>query len=168
MTYFATCIGCNLKSDCEQLAAIKKKVAGLNLTSIKHRCRDRTPEFKPGDPVFVETYATMNWNEDDDGPASKGNYRGVFIREARARTQVIAFVAAGTLDHHGCNAFEPSHGGFIKVPRSRVIFADGPCTDVTECKHCGQILSLGQSCGWSTICGKPPKECLAEAKKEAA
>jgi len=59
MTYFATCIGCNLKSDCEQLAAIKKKVAGLNLTSIKHRCRDRTPEFKPGDPVFVETYATL-------------------------------------------------------------------------------------------------------------
>ena len=162
MTHFSTCTGCKLKPECQKLAGLKSKLAGLGVTSVKHICKARVPEFMPGDPVYIDTISSC----DSDG--TMGRFPGVIIRDLPGKPQVIAFIAPGTEEVDGGDEFEPKNGGFVKVPRSRVIHGDGPRIDVAKCQHCGDYPALLGKCGSLYGNQMPPHSCLLETQKEAA
>ena len=131
----------------------------MGVTSLKHTCKDRAPEYMPGDPVIVKTGVVGN----ESGEWWEGEYQGIFVKEAKA-TRVICFIRLGTRNLDGEDEFTAKNGspGFVKVPRSRIRKCDGERIDIKECPHC---------IGYPALTGKcesDPAKCPFEAKKEAA
>ena len=163
MAHFATCIGCKLKPECQKLTGLKKTLAGHGITSIKHTCKARVPEFDPGDPVYIDTISSC------DSYGTKGRFPGIIIRDLPGKPQVLAFIAPGTEEVDGGDEFEPKNGGFVKVPRSRVTSAEGPRVHIEECQHCHSYPSLTGKCGseHSPAFG-PPHNCILKERRETA
>lgn len=157
MTVFRTCHTCaKPAAACDALGALKASIAGLGLTSVKHRCAGYAPAFMPGDAVKVETLA---WFHNDDDPPPKLWFPGHFVRLAGQRA--IVFVPKGAEDLN-CEdvRFEPHGNGYLKVPLSRVAHRDAPAVDVSNCWQCGAILALGDPCGRDPVY-TPPSKCAA-------
>lgn len=145
MARFLTCHTCALPAaTCGTRAALQSILAGTGVTTVRHRCRSYTPAFEPGDAVKVETYA---WFHKDEGePPPKLLFPGYFIRLVGPRA--LVHVAAGVLDLSGEGVeFEPQGRGYLKVPLGRVSHRDAEPVDVTECRWCASILSVGDTCG---------------------
>lgn len=159
MARFSTCIGCVRKPDCAKLADIKAAVVGLGVTSLKHRCATRDPEFKPGDPVLVKTVPWRNdpEPENDYREPPKLWFRGVFVSELKNFNQIIVYIKPGTpneTEYDGTGyideeEFFPSGAkpGFVKVPRSRVKKAEGDKVDLKLCAACGEPTAITNCCG---------------------
>lgn len=145
MTHFPTCTGCAKKPTCVHLAFMKDHLAGLYISTAKHRCTVREPEYKPGDQVLALTVAEMN--TEDLWPERRW-FRATFIRELPDhKTQVIIFIKAGTeSDSDDKLPFMPNGLGFVKLPRSRVKKLDLPPIPLLECKTCGAIPELTGDC----------------------
>ena len=161
MAHFATCIGCKLKPECQKLTGLKKTLAGHGITSIKHTCKARVPEFDPGDPVYIDTISSC------DSYGTKGRFPGIIIRDLPGKPQVLAFIAPGTEEVDGGDEFEPKNGGFVKVPRSRVTSAEGPRVSVEMC-DCGEIPSLTGKCGIERQYRSCATKCLLKAQEVTA
>ena len=116
MTYFSTCTGCGVaRSDCQTLIAVKKAIAGLRITTVRHRCAQREPMYRPGDAVWIKTVA---WQGGDEEPPLC-EFPGVFIEQKQRKA--IAFIKPGSLDGSGDEVFSTDGRGYVKVPLSRLI-----------------------------------------------
>lgn len=131
MTTYRTCIGCaNSLTDCATLAAVRKQTAGLGITSMKWRCKDRAPRFQPGDAVWARTTPVFGWEIMEDFPAT-------FISAAGSRALVK--IEAGAPARNADYEFEPKNGGggYCRLPLSRLSERDGERQ--TVCKHCQDV-----------------------------
>ncbi len=145
MTAFPTCHTCAFPAaTCATRNALRSAISGLGLTSVKHRCRDFQPAFSPGDAVKVETLAWLHRDEDD--PPPRLWFPGHFVRLTGRKALVYVPEGAADLSAEEVK-FEPSGNGFLKVPLARVAHRDAPSVDVTECRFCGAIPTLGNPCG---------------------
>lgn len=69
MTFYRTCHNCAIDAgECLTRKALRAALAGMHVTSVKHRCPDRAPLFHPGDR------ATVTWtiNEREAHPDYEG------------------------------------------------------------------------------------------------
>lgn len=160
MTVFRTCHTCALPSaTCATRAALQASIAGLGITSVKHRCATYAPAFRPGDAVKVETLAWYHSDDDDEPP--KLWFPGHFIRMTGTRAIVFVPRKALSLDGSGTE-FEPHGNGYLKVPLSRLAHRDAAPVDVTACHWCAAILGVGDPCGRDPNY-TPARDCLKEA-----
>lgn len=146
MTHYRTCAGCiHAGPTCETRKAVKRQLAGLGVTSIAWRCKERESRFQPGDPVWCDTVCDYGApiEEWEDEP-KRDWYPGVVIRMLGSKAIVyIAKDAAGQYlgaDH----PFTPKGGGehgFCKIPISRVRERDG--TPDMPCDWCDLPASRG-------------------------
>jgi hypothetical protein len=165
MTVYATCHGCTFKGDCRALTLLKKQIAGLGVTTVRHRCALRVPQFLPGDPVIVKTGTQ---GEGEYGPVwCLSEFPGTFIQEERKGARVICFIKPGTEGTTG-DEFEPVNGkdGFVKVSRSRIRKGQSERMELKECPGCGGLPSLTGKCGHSGSELYRPEVCVM--KKAAA
>lgn len=167
MTVFTTCRGCKHAFGCETPASIRTAIKGLGITTLKHRCTIREPEFLPGDPVTVRTGTE---GEGEYGPVwYQAGFDGVFIREMKGNTQVVCFIKPGTEGDTG-DEFEPKEGkrGFVKLPRSRVKKRDGDCVKLKECERCGGLPQLTGECDFLGDKLYLPEGCVIKKERQAA
>lgn len=157
MTVFRSCHTCARPAPaCEARAKLQAAIAGLGITSVKHRCAEYAPAFEPGDAIRVTTWA---WFHNDEDPPPKLDFPGHFIRLVGQRA--LVFVPKGAPDLNGNDIeFEPHGNGYLKVPLSRVAQRDAPTVDVSECRQCGAILGVGDPCGRDPHY-TPPSKCAA-------
>jgi hypothetical protein len=172
MPYLYTCRTCALPpKTCPTRATVSAALTALGVRSAKHHCADFKALFEPGDAVTVETRAWLSKHQqeecDEEPPILK--YRGRFIRYVG--TKAVVFVKPGTESENGAFRYQlESETGFIKASVSRVWPSDwSPPIDVSECRFCGIIPALGQTCNrdktWNRI---PPTGCYEGAAEVAA
>jgi hypothetical protein len=164
VTAFRTCHTCaKPAATCPTREALQAAIAGLRITSVKHRCADYVAAFQPGDAVKVETLAW--YHNDEREPSPRLLFPGHFIRLAGNRA--LVFVAPGALDLNGEDIeFEPNGRGYLKVPLSRVAHRNNEAVNVQACRWCGSIPTLDGNCGRDPNY-TPARDCL-KAQREAA
>jgi len=157
---FLTCHTCATPAaTCPVRAALRENLAGLGITTLRHRCPEYRTAFEPGEAVKVTTLAWFH--RDDDDPPPKLAFPGHFIR--MDRTKALVFVPEGAEDLNGEGiSFEPNARGYLKVPLARVAHRDAPSVDVTACRWCSAILGVGDNCARDPHY-TPPGHCLAAA-----
>jgi hypothetical protein len=161
MTNFRTCHTCAKPAvSCPTREALHAALAGLRVTSVKHRCADYEAAFLPGDAVKVKTLA---WYHNDDDPPPQCWFPGHFIRLCGNKALVVVPMGAVALDAAGVE-FEPNSNGYLKVPLSRVALRDGPAADTEACRWCAAILGVGDACGRDPNY-TPARYCLAETRR---
>lgn len=172
MPYLYTCRTCAVPAKtCPTRATVAKAMAALGVRSAKHRCADFKALFQPGDAVTVEAFAWRHGEHnsyDDDPPACR--YRGRFIQYSG--TRALVFVAPGSeAINYGGEPLETA-SGFLKVTMSRIWPSDwSEPIDVSPCRGCYVIPTLGQPCGRDLHVGArllckatpPPEATAAEA-----
>lgn len=163
MTRFRTCHTCAWPgATCEARATVQAAIAGLGITSLRHRCAHYAPAFEPGDAIKAETLAFYPQDGED---ALRCWFPGHFIRLVGQRALVFVPKGAGDLDGKGAE-FEPHGNGYLKLPLGRVAHRDAPALDVTACQWCAAILDLGDPCGRDPFY-TPARDCLKH-KREVA
>lgn len=146
MVYLHTCRTC-LKgaAECAVRDALKIEARRLGVTSMRHRCKEATPLFQPGDPVTVKTIPTYDRCGEEEYQIPRHWFQGHFVRWAGNRP--VVHVKAGTLAMDDDDwKFEPSANGYIKASLARVKASSGERADVKQCHQCGAVPGLGESC----------------------
>ena len=157
MARLSACTGCAITSKtCLTAIGLREAVKGLHVTSIKHSCRIRVPLFMPGDPVWVELVMVDDNAADEyrQGTRYDTEYPGVFLDQTKSRGLVFVQHGArarGCEDTPGedlefADKFEPRGKGFARVPLSRMSAREGERVSVDQCRQCGVIPAIGQSC----------------------
>lgn len=145
MAYYRSCLGCvREKQPCKARDAIRTKIAGLSVTSIKWRCGAREARINIGDPLWALTVDSTTESNGDGEP-----YRCYFPAVAvRARgAAMIVYIAPGVKDEELEIEFDPKSAGFCKIPLSRLKARDGEREAV--CKSCERPASAGHSEGYA-------------------
>jgi len=156
MPVLMTCRGCTKVSDCDRRAKLVEAVRGLGVTSIKHRCPDKTLAFTPGQAVWVEVNDAP-WSEcaEFDEP-TRAWFPGVFIGgSTKSNTRGLVFVRSGETDRSGDFEFDPINGGkggelrysVCKVIWSRIEARERDPYDL--CRECGLPIALTDTCDYS-------------------
>jgi hypothetical protein len=149
MTIYRTCAGCICdKAPCESREALKMKLKGIGVTSIKWKCADRKSRFEIGDPVIARTMAGKEYIEGSgygDAEIAFDSFDGIVIRNAG--TKCIVFIKPGTEGGESGYIFDPQKGqGFCKIPISRLTSGNGPRVKV--CPTCENPESEGHLSGY--------------------
>lgn len=148
MTVYRTCAGCAMnKSDCATRAALKARLIGLGITSIKWRCADRRDQYSIGQAVWASTENGQPLSPYSD-PDPKGEFPGVIIRNLGSRA--LVFIEPNARDRYDDEVqFQPLSGGrgFCKLPISRLKPRDAPPQAI--CPSCEMPESLGHQEGLS-------------------
>lgn len=143
MAYFRTCIGCSTpRASCETLTTLKSMLVGSGITSVGHKCPNRTTEYSPGDAVWVELYADA-YTDPDELPTN-ALFPGVVL--GQVRTKVKAFILPGVPDQSGALEFVGRANGYVSAPIGRVTRRDAPKVDIVRCGHCNGVPALSNRC----------------------
>ncbi len=141
MTAYRTCVGCALQGKpCVTRAAMREKLAGLGVTSIKWKCKSRLARFLVGDPVFAFTLGCV-----EEGEAYMDHFPAVVVEVKGANA--IVFIESGAAGLEDV-PFEPkgSGNGFCKIPLSRLREREGERE--TICPSCGWPARKGHQEGY--------------------
>lgn len=145
---YRSCQGCAFaKARCEHRDTMRAALAGLDITSVRWRCKGRRPAFKIGEAVWALTVASISGGCDDDGTPYRDHYPG-FVVDYR-HTKVIVYIAPSASGRdYPKYKFEGSGGsGFCKLPLSRLSARHAEAEEI--CKACSQPASAGHALGWS-------------------
>jgi hypothetical protein len=144
---YATCRGCfRARQKCETRDALRSKILGLGVTSIKWKCADRQNRFEVGDPIWAYT-ADWHFNSGEEGSPTMDHFPGVVIHLC-ADGKILVFIEKGALGRETEAEFYPLGGrGFCKIPISRLSNREGERE--TICKHCQWPSSKGHEPGSS-------------------
>lgn len=155
---YRTCVGCAKQGEpCEARDVLKGRLAGLGVTSIKWRCKDREARFQIGDPVWASTVGDQN-EVDDDGEPYRDHYPGHIIRDLGSTLLIYIEPGAPGRECQDDVPFSPRANGFCKIPLSRLEAREGDRE--TICKHCEWPSFKGHQSGYSCSarcpdCGQP-------------
>lgn len=152
MTVFPTCNGCARdKSDCPTLAALKAAIAGKSVTTVRHRCRQREPRFRPGDPIWVDTFSGDGGLDEDIGRVEpvRREWPGYFISEKKSKGHVYIKPGAPALDDEEYT-FEARNKGFCNIVLARLRPREGEWVDPFYCGRCMVHPKLEGFCNAST------------------
>jgi hypothetical protein len=137
---YATCRGCvRSRQKCETRDALRSKILGLGVTSIKWKCTDRQNRFEVGEPIWAYT-ADWHFNSGEEGNPTMDHFPGVVVHVC-ADGKITVFINKGAEGRETGAEFEPLKGGFCKIPISRLSNRDGERE--TICKHCDWPSSKG-------------------------
>jgi hypothetical protein len=147
MTAYLTCRGCaHAKTKCEHRDAMRDRLKGLSVTSVKWKCGARAPLFVPGDPVWAETW---------DGEAADGegqwymdDFPAVVIK--MIGPNALVYIKPDVESRDLKYIFQPGNklsNGFCKITLSRLKPRDAP-RDPT-CERCKNPASLGHQENYS-------------------
>jgi hypothetical protein len=154
MTFYRSCTGCIKQGQpCDTRDALRKRLKGLDVTSVKWKCRDRIARIQVGDAVWVDTVADQN-ESGDDGQPFRGHFPGIAIRERGASMLVLIENGAPERDEGDDVTFATSGNGFCKIPLSRITARDAAREEI-----CG-------SCYWPASKGHQPGYLCHHAEEE--
>lgn len=138
MTAYLTCRGCaSAKVKCEHRDAMRDRLKGLSVTSLKWKCAARVPRFVPGDPIWATTWD----GESADGydQWSMEDFPAVVIRMLGANA--LVYIKPGVDGRDSDYKFQTANNGFCKITLSRLTPRDAPRDPV--CEHCELPMSHG-------------------------
>lgn len=127
MTFYRTCTGClSQGKPCDTRNALRKRLAGIGVTSVKWKCADRKPVYQVGSPVWVDTVA------DNDDADYRDEFPGIVIDVGGTRP--LVFIDPGSLGRNE-REFVPNNGrGFCRIPFSRLTAREGELEKI--CPSC--------------------------------
>lgn len=144
MTTYLTCRGCiSDKTKCEHRDAMRDRLKGLSVTSLKWKCAARAPRFVPGDPVWADT-----WNgetADNHGQWSMDYFPAVVIRMLGSKA--LVYIKTGVESRDLEYTFQPQNNGFCKITLLRLSPRDAQRDP--PCEHCELPASQGHQSGYS-------------------
>lgn len=154
MTYWRTCRNCTRNRACERQESMKATLAGMGITSVKHRCPERALPYQPGDPVLAKTYGDMDAYT-EDGEISIASFPGFFMGESGSKAMVWIRPGTSAVDEDDYE-FNPKNGGkgFCKLPFDRLAANPGG-TSIEVCSSCGKRQIDCQEDHW--ICPFPKR-----------
>lgn len=118
MVAYRTCTGCVLQGKpCDMRDAMRERVRGLGITSIKWKCIGRVPRFKVGDLAWAKTTT----GDGDDSLTDL--FPATVIRVLGAKA--LVFIDGDALSRGNEAPFEARGNGFCKMPLSRLEPRDG-------------------------------------------
>jgi len=143
---YRSCLGCELyRQPCGERDRVREQIRGLGVTSIKWRCKQRTPIIDAGDPVWVDTVNGSD-DYDDHGNPYRDEYPGTAIRQVGTKMLVYIEKHAPGRNAGDDAPFMPRAGGFCKIPFSRIKRREGKREDV--CASCDLPASKGHRGGY--------------------
>lgn len=146
MAYYAPCLNCAVPRDqCQRLKEVKEAIAGLSITSIKFRCRDRRARFYPGQRI------EFDWQVYDEADAEYGggegcpvSFKGTVVREKTNRRRFVIRVD----QDQQCDEYRPSDvfkdSEFISVRPDDMRPVNEP--DRSLCERCSAYLDDPDDC----------------------
>lgn len=146
---YRTCQGCtHEKHPCAARDALRAKLKGIGVTSIKWKCADRVSRFNVGDAVWAMTVAGHSEGYYDQGEPLRDEFPATLIRLIGSKA--LVFIVPGVEGKGHCGdgiPFETRGRGFCKIPLSRLTARDGKAEAI--CKDCEQPESMGHQEGYS-------------------
>jgi hypothetical protein len=146
MTVYRTCMNCSTdRASCPRLAEIKASIKGASITSVKFRCAERAPIFRPGDRVLV-TWPVM---DESDGYYGGGeeSWPATVISEVGCRF----LICVDDVDSdYGTSArgYVENDSLYAKVSALKLKRLDQPSRRV--CGLCGIVNGNGFDACWQT------------------
>lgn len=142
---YRTCQGCLFEHEvCAAKEAVRKKLAGIGVTSLKWRCKVRRHRFEIGDPVWALTVESKS-EYDDYGELYRDHFPAHVIRHCGSKA--LVFIQPGAKGRSGDDGEFQSETGFCKLPISRLSKREGQRENV--CKGCERPESMGHAKGYS-------------------
>ena len=134
MTY-QTCKGCaNSSGDCAIRDAVKKQLKGLSVTSIKWRCKEKTPIYQVGDPVWV----SLSTSESDEwGSQYYAFFPGIVVQNKFPK--FVIYVQPSSESECEMYTFEPNGNGTGYVKQSHIHMKKRAGDTQTVCTTCGGL-----------------------------
>lgn len=150
---YRTCFGCiHQGKPCTERDAVRERLRGLGVTSVKWVCKSRIVGFDAGDPVWVDTVPGYASHSDDgEGRPPRDRFPGVVVSVGTTKASV--FIRPGTPGEDSGYEFEPQSKGFCSIPFKRLTVRDGAIEEI--CEHCGWPSSAGHDPGY----GWGPSPC---------
>lgn len=146
MTHYRPCAGCkHQKTPCETRDNMKEKIAGLGVTVIGWKCKDRAPVLNRGDIVKVTTIADLTWDDPQEDV-----FKGYVVGSVRSKA--IVYIKTGTVGENYQELFVPHRNGFCKVPLSRIAATSEPPVELCDtCDTPRQFDHEGEGCPHSYL-----------------
>ena len=146
MTAYPTCRGCvDERHDCHHRTVLRDHLHGLCVTSIKWKCKARTPRFPVGSLVWARTIPTTGKPEYDDEHENSpimADFSGIVIKPKR--TKMLVYIERGSADEGEEYIFDG--GPFCLIPLSRLRERDGDPEKI--CPDCKRPASKGHALGY--------------------
>lgn len=171
MAYYHPCIGCVIPKDtCLRRAEIRKAISGMNVTSIKFKCKDRTAMFQQGQRVAFPWSVCVGQDYDGEGVYQTVYFRGTVVCEASRPSKFTVRVDA---DGEGYTespkeAFR-NGGDVVNVKATTLSLIDEPlrvmCGFCLKYKAEDGRCSAHPNAGWDTYI---PDGCLDHTKTGGA
>lgn len=158
MTSYSTCINCAAdKTNCPRRRAVQEAIKGAGITSLKFRCSERKPMFRPGQRVSV-TWAVGGDNEyalDETWPAT-------VIKESGTRF-LLSVDDVESDEGTPAKEFINNERLFVKVSPSRLTLLNEP--ERAICRFCDRAPLAGSDCPersaeWFHTTGNCPPGCM--------
>lgn len=144
VTFYHACTGCVLQGKpCDSRDAVRARLKGIGVTSIKWRCWARSDRFKVGDPVWALT-VDGGVVSGDEGEPIRDHFPGTVIRLLGAKA--LVFIPPGARGRDEECTFTSNCHGFCKLPLSRLSPRDGPAEEI--CRSCEQPALMGHIDGY--------------------
>lgn len=156
MTHWLSCRGCvHDGPECPHRQAMRKKLRGLNVTSIRWRCAEREDRYRTGDAVWADTVSDYGAPvEPWENEPPRDWYPGHVVKLLGAKVLVHIARDAEGRDHGADYPFSPRDGsqhGFCKIPLSRITEREAAPSAI--CPECDVPACHGHQKGYS--CGAP-------------
>jgi hypothetical protein len=146
---YRTCQGCVLEKElCDARDAVRLRLKGLGVTTIKWKCAERVDRYKIGDPVWAMTVCGQSADYFEQGEQLRDEFPAIVIRHMGSKALVFIKPDVEGKGHCGDGVpFEASNRGFCKIPLARLSPREGQPEKV--CRSCEQPESLGHIEGYS-------------------
>jgi len=159
MTVYRTCRICIKRKGCDIKSEIGKKISGLGITSIKHKCDSYTPPFSPGEHVIATTYCDLDVG-DECGELHNSKFNAVFIEQSG--TKALVWIKPRESDIYDDVQFTPmkNNRGFCKLTFDRLEKA----TDIKFTPICKVCYGPEGTCDGNDNLWSPWADCPHENK----
>lgn len=171
MAYFHPCHGCAVdKETCARRSEIRSAIAGLSITSVKFKCKDRKPFYHMGQRVSFPWSVCIGQDDDGEGVFRTVNFNGTIVCEASKPSR---FTVRVDQDGEGYtespNEVFRNGGDVVNVKTHSLSLLDEPVQNM--CANCLKYEGEDGRCpahpnaGWDTYI---PPGCIDHAKTGGA
>lgn len=126
MTVYRTCHSCAWRDDCEIKKRISESIAGLGVTTLKHKCTSYIPFLKPGQHVWARVGVDDSDISDREGYIVYATFPAVFIQFRNKLGGAVVYIETGAESRCGRFKFEPFKSNACAVTygplRSKYVF----------------------------------------------
>jgi hypothetical protein len=158
---YRSCYGCiHGTGACQARDAMKAKIKGIGITSMKWKCSYRRPAFAAGEGISINLFMGMTDQGDSWGREEPeyGWFPGYAI-EVKG-TKILAFILPGTRSDCDEYEFQPKSNGYVKTALTRVQRRDAVREHVCEgCHRLVRLIGHEDYCRNQPADQRPKEEC---------